>query len=849
MLLKKFLGSKADAKNASYQTNEQTGKRRALADISNKYDDKDDRHVSMVTTSCTSGLTSQLQQKFSRRKSRKRADERVEVTEEYDIQSVISGLTRNSEFVDKEVPLPYVSPDRENAPPVRENVSLPVRENVSSPVRENVSLPVRENVSLPIRENVSVNPYISPQVNENILDSSAQWPDDETCGNHVIRTTTEGITKSEDVVRYRPTSHRPLRIPAPEPTGIRLGSPLKKDLSTIQRSSSKSNIYEVHSGTPGYEIVLTSEPDGVRFGRVKSKVPAEPSGKRAETIRSAKKPRGRTNRIVPDHLQNVEVVYGEEEDNLFDDTERKLSYAPRQRSKSASDARRTGDAKRRSRSLPRTLKRLTSKYLKGEGLAKYIESSSLNAQDSKSEDHFIDNVIGVVEDDILSSLGSQLEGIESQPLKRNEVEKVPIKSSHRSIPRSSSETHCEKYEPRICVEFSRRQSGGYFQTTSYPDSLISGSFRHNDENVRNGSFFPKESRTEVNLVEKSPAARPKRRNMGKQGIRAVTNEASRKLLLSPSGRDDSEDDDIFQNVTTLGAPRSDSRVGTKQGRQDAIPVTPSPRTESRRAELDSARSVPLKPPANIGPETNPLSITPAGRKDLIQQYLTLREKKIREEELNQSATSSNRVQGRCSIVRNKSGSSVSSGSSRMSLSKPYELTTSQPAAFGKRTIKTGYDDASKYYQHVDSKESLKPTVMAKRSQDLDVKIESSCTRIELQNARTRSSLSVKSAPIMKKSGSERFGTSGTKLFNNRGEDVGEKEIRSRLSRLAKDLQQMNPSYSYCTDDDSTEASLLYESTYQPDLNQVYTAQKPLKYEDELVHHNQFMKMTMGLGSM
>eukprot|EP00536_Pseudo-nitzschia_multiseries_P008112 jgi/Psemu1/287588/fgenesh1_pg.200_\ len=871
MMLKKFLGSKAEGKNVSEDTNQKSRKRRALNDVSNKYGDKDDRHGSMAVASCTSGLTvraQELQQKFSRKKnlsqrSRKRANERVEVTEEFDIQSVISGLTRNSQFSDYEGPLPCVSPVKENVPcpvneyvshpvnkcvshPVNECVSHPVAKTVSHPVDEYVSHPVNECVSHPVAKTVShpVDEYVSHAVDdyvshpvteyishpvaktvshpvdENTLDTSDQWPDDETCGNHVIRITTEGVPKSEDTVRFRPNSRQPIRMPVPEPTGIRLESRSKGNPLTMNHSLSKSNnVYEVHNDTPGYEIVLASEPDGIKFGRIRSKVPAEPSGKRAETIRSSKEElRGRSNRIVSDRLQNVEVVYGEEKEDPCEATEREQSFASRRRSKSTSAARRTGDERRRARSLPRSLKRLTSKYF----------SSSCNDQDSNSEDNFIDNVVDTVEDEILSSLGSQLEGCEYQSLKRKEDEKLPAESSHRSTSHSSSQSLCENYEPRVCVAFSRRQSGGYFQTTCYADPKLPGALGKNENNARNSSFSPHESKREVSAIEKSPAERPKRRTMGKRRIRSITKEASRNLLLSPSGKHDSfaEEEDLFRSVSSAGATGSDSKLVTAHVRQHVIHVTPSPENEACRELLGSTRRVPLKPSANQSPELYPLSMTQAGRKDLIQQYLTLRDKKMKEEESNRSTTSSTRVQKRSNMLQYKLGSS---GSSCISLSKPYSLTR-----------KSGYDDASKHYHHVDSTQSVSSTVVAKHSQDLDTNIESYNTRTEQENVQTRSSLSVKSAPVMKKSASKGDSTGGTKVAaENLRDDMSETEIRGRRSRFADfGLQQIiNPSYSYCTDDDSTEASM-YDLTYQQRLN----------YEDELVPHNQFMKMQLRFGS-
>lgn len=892
MFLQKFLGSKSSSKKGDNK------RRGVLKDVSTngQDEDRDDRdysyskHLSMGGTSLTSGFNSMFNKNNQNNnpKNNNNNGELVGISEEYDIQTVVSGLTRDSQFVDSK------DPPASN----------------------------------------SFDDYDNNKI-ENIQDISAQWPDDEaSCHQHIIvQITDEGqiVTKSDSIIHQQSKKKKQTSrhhqnecmdmtkissSSGSEPIGRRWDSPPTKkgnsnNVMSYYTSQRGEEICNPNDNPDGYEVVLSSsEPDGIKFGinnnDDKPKIPVEPTGKKVGTTtrprnntKIKKKSRSTSSisiAVLPDD-RDVEVVYGEKETEIREEPPVKESPLPRLRGRSLSTGRNTprrtrasmipwitadgnrnnagtkatndipsfDDAKKRSRSLPRTLRRLTSRYLK-------------SPQGSSKSNKFTTEIPSqpkeiVVEDEIVSSLGSHLHGCESlhsanrtPELKKNFRSKS---MDHRHFSAASSHEVCETLEPRVCVEFSRRESGGYFQTTCYADQKSSDLHEDNSTGKTNKSLrysskliSDMKNRQESRKMEEVDTAKATfikhdttatqnrpfdvssrdRKLQAKVQVRAITEEASKNLLLGSDIKDESylfdEEELVIERLCSASStcngtenlnnnksafvkedPPIERNAYTKQDssiypvltdlKYQSGAVTPSPDKELIHELSTSCVS--------NDTDISSLAKTPAGRKSLIKKYIALRES-LKENQIRVPGSLSD------SMSLNNTSSGMISVRSIVSDNVEKSLYTRKYESDG--TI--GYDDASRYYHPVYSTQSLSST--SRLSQSSMVK--------EIFPER-RATIDIDATKIS---------------FNIRGDSVDmvddynvgstKKKICTASPSLIRHVspQQALSSYSFLSDDDSSSSSSVYDA-YKP----VSMTPKPAlllsNYESP---HHQFMKMKLGL---
>ena len=831
--------SSTGRRDSSYNISDKSNIRRVLNNISNSLIDEKGFNGTVSGTSCMSGLTTrslELQQKFRRRMMNKRvntksrSDGLPEISEEYDIQTIVSGLTRNSEFPEHRDP---------------------------------------------------------PASVDHELDNSTEWPDDETCGgyhgHHVISIMDGDQMMSKDTIPSQKESRvsqsrNEKRVPLPEPEEMRS----KKDHH--EKATSKICKMSRRDPEPQYENILSPEPDGVKFRNGSQKIAVEPSGKKIETLiyscalKNDNHKNTKSRRRDPTVYMNdddVEVVYQEKYSDLSNTIDRKLL---RRRSRSTNAPKRMRDSglplksttekrsvpepsgksrsvyeKRRSRSLPRTLKRITSRYRKEKVADSKRDPSPSERTPHSIDPHFIDEIFSAVENKTVSTLGSRCEGIESKESKRKNVKNAPTNySNHKFSPYSREEVFsshpcemkCEDSEPRVCVEFAPRQSGGYFSTTCFADKK--GTNRRNneiikrDEDKHSRTYPIKEVKTpddaskivfpgfDTHVMEKLPKKFSNNRNKDKVRIGAIVEEASKKLLLSPNGDEDSfvESDNLFERHRSapshLELKQDNSHFAKDTSNQVSFYPTPVPEKELRREFLGHKSSEYIDEPA-----ISSLSMTPSGRKDLIQRYLSLREKHSK---LEASFSSGQSVDSNCNI--DDTNSVVQNSSSGRS---------------NKIREKSGYDDASKHYQNGDSEQW--PISGSFTTREDYERISSFPEQIE----GVETPLSSGSKSRMRISNSEGRNMGGTRenifsLPNAYKQQANVKENWSSPSMVSSFpySHQERLSYSYASDDDSCASNMF--GGYRSDSNSPYTFPAKSNYEEELRPHNQFMKMQIGIGN-
>jgi hypothetical protein len=870
MILKKDLGTTEGGRNAPDMKSEYSKNRRVLNNVSNTFllDEKDSSGT-VTGTSCTSGITSraiEIQQKLRWRKNQRHEKNKVtnnnelpEISEEYDIQTIISGLTRNSEFPERRDPPDSVSGD------------------------------------------------------DNGIDHSVDWPDDETLGqrgHHVIRIMDGNQVASKDTIRFDQKN----RVSRCHEENVSEPREVRSELPTKETVTSKVDIVPQKESDTGYEMMLACEPEGTKLWNGRQKSPKEPSGKKMETliyscVLKNENPRNKTDpkscrqsHKVLMNDQDVEVVYQGKDLYVSEQTKGKISRRRSNRTNAGKRTHATGyplkdtnkkrndckakdmshgsiDGKRRSRSLPRTLKRITSRYRKGEG-AQFKGDPPPQKKNLSSP--FIDEIVGVVENMNVSALGSQCDGIENQASRRKETEKVPTKHSHETFsphsPHSreamysppSWEAMCEKSEPRVCVEFSRRKSGGRYQTTSYADQKSTDPGNYNERKRDEGKL----SRRYLNMETNTPDDASKivfpghdrkvmkalsknfsnNYNKDKVRIDAIAEEASRNLLLSPNVKEDSfaENDDIFERYrpdpnSHLESMQVNNKFATTESNHYSAPVTPSPQKELY-GEFSGHKSS-----ASIDdPNVTLLAMTPAGRKDLIQRYLSLREKhgKLETSTLSRDSQRFNSSQGK-NVSSFPSGRSVGSvysmGDDANSILQDLSSTRSDNV----KQIR-GYDDASKHYKNNESKQW--PLNSSSSKEIHATSFGSRSATFSGQMKRVPTPVSSGSMSSMRRSTSERGDMGRTNMPVQTSENLFPLPNAYKQQNNAKESwsspsvvssfpysQQEKLSYSYVSDDDS---SLAYKSN----LNSPYNFPARSNYEEVLRPHNQFMKMQMGLGN-
>ena len=812
--------------------------RRPLNNISNSLIDSKDISGTVSGTSCTSGFTTralEIQQKLKwktksyriRRKKKPTNDDRREVTEEYDIQTIVSGLTRNSEF-----------PEQRDPP-------------------------------VPISEN------------DDPLEKSDEWPDDETSGDfhHVIHIIDGDKVTTKDTIRSRVEDHisrkredvvstrHEEKSKVPLPTR-RIARSYHDTSSDPPMRKNREKIYQTSSGS-GYEVLLAAEPDGVTLKNGRPKVPKEPSGTKMENIFfgcSVKMESPRKTMYKTAHTRKPTVLISNQDVELvyqgLDSSGRPERKSSQRRSKSINDKRRirnvrsspvnareksndpklkeaynndSVDERRRSRSLPRTLKRTSSQYQAVERLKKGRDPSPTKNQLSSP---FIDDIVGIVENEIVSPLGSQCEGIESQTT-QHEIGKAPIKNMHGTMvsPLSCEEMFSphpcdalnENFEPRVCVEYSDRSTGGYFHTTRFSDqkSIDTGNISRTQDNTTNYTFAGNDVTSRDILSQKYFS----RRSKDKIQIDDSMDQVSRNSEMSPNVTEDSllENKTIFEKCRQASRSRSKFLQGNVQldaieSKHYSIPITPTPEKELRKLYSDhSSRDFMNDPSLTL------LSMTPSGRKDLIQRYLALRER-------NKKLVMPINPQGHRKQNDSSSGYSIGSGNSflRESLSK-------------RREEKSGYDDASIHYQHVDNKHLRSDT--SPTGKNLRTNVESRGVNFYSEAGKSSDSM-----PSFRKSSSEKDSLSAEKNPSSFDENhfsmtnaykpqkTNEEGWRSpTLVSSFPAFQKEKLSYSYASDDTSTASSFVPKSMFD-----VYNS--PLTYEEQLLPHHQFMKMQIGMGN-
>jgi len=483
---------------------------------------------------------------------------------------------------------------------------------------------------------------------------------------------------------------------------------------------------------------------------------------------------------------------------------------------------------------------------------------------------FINDVVRAVNNEIVSSLGSHCEGIESPHLiQHKKVEELKTsKDSHNTVS-PSCRTICDMSEPRVCVEFSKRKSGGYFQTTCYSSENTSDFLddRKNYRNVNKTSRMNPETesesedvasnmmftRQETIALHQPPVKFSKKSKKGKVQVNAIAAEASRNLLLSPTGVDEffKENEDFFH------------RTKPSQFEQRSVPITPSPDREAER-QGSSVRS-------------HALSMTPAGRKELIQRYLTLRD---RQSQLESSVLS--HEQHRSSL--SQSNKVRFSGDQSVRLLGRDDRNTKMQVSSSKKRDKVmkrkGYDDGSKHYHR--AKLALSPSFTDDANYDdgskhynhaepsqfpffnHDVK-ENNVNGSSIGRSRARSEERLRKALMPQRGSTTRRDTGGRDKHRENTGIPSSTLVNSNYHHAMKQETWVSPplisypasqqekiSYSYISDDDSMAVpsvtpKFMFDA-HKSDATKSNAFSAPSSYEDELRHHNQFMKTQMGFGN-
>lgn len=760
----------------AYKSND----RRVLNNISNgrREDKNTDGTVSGMT--CTSGLTNlglELQEKFRRRRSKSKKKERKtntradgipEIEEEYDIQTIVSGLTRNSEFPEYRDP-----PDK--------------------------------------------------------LNNSEEWPDDETNGqrcHHVISILEGDQVMSKDTIRL----HREKRISRrDQENSIALQEPRESTRSEIlpkKKFTFNENKTPGKDPKPSIDNVLSPEPDGAKFRNNSQKVAIEPAGTKIESLimgcaSKNEGPRklisGRSHRQDPTAIINDEDVEMVSQEKDQDFSARIEGIFSRRRSRSTNASRRTREsgerngkeqdskadaAKRRSRSLPRTLKRITSRYRKEteeskpdpSPMKKPPKSAETQCSDPSFslEPSFIEGIFSPTENKNVSTLGSRCHGIESPTSNRKKVKGNSANYSNQKFsPYSREEVFQsrEESEPRVCVDFDEIQSGGQFRTTSLPDQ----------NHMRDKKRFSSNE------------------NIDKMRIDTISKQGSRNLLLSPNG----ENDMLVENVNFLQNHRPANlhfqlNVGHAgfEANRGSVYATPAPDKADRR-------DFPDHQPSDLVP------LSHSGRKDLIQRYLALRDKHSRVE----AAFSGGQSEG---TVYNRENEKHPVQSS------PITKSTRQ---------KSGYDDASAHYQNGYDDASIH--YRSPNSEGLAIHGEHISPYPQQRDGLSKESSSGS------KSSLRRSNSEGRNMGEKKGNLVSLPNSNKQQNNVAESwrsptmvssfpyFQQDKLSYSYASEEDSY-SSNPFEGKSK--LQSLYAFSEKSNYEQELMPHNQFMKTQMGFGN-
>ena len=521
--------------------------------------------------------------------------------EEYDIRSVISGLTRDSQFKGKRDP------------------------------------PESESNHMDLRD-------------------SSLWPDDESYDQtHVIH------IFERDRVQQSETST--VKLPAKlisdshqnqcpqkscfEPIGRRFDSPTKESDIFLSNFTQRE----------GCEVkLLQSEPNGMRLGMNNDdepQNPVEPFRTKLQATGGSKLKKKKPSRsivVLPDD-HDVEVVYGEsiscdgdqveEGIKLIEEKKKKeitrrgrvnllscrTTNGNHQRCESKKKDHHLGEVKKRSRSLPRTFKRFTSRYRK---------NSQENKVDRSKPKGF---EIKEQKKDYVNSHHDKCDPPQFEQLGRDG-------NDWRREFAGISQAQCESFETKTCVEFARRQSGGYFQRSCYSDQKSSNT--NNENRVRTTVSLDRNAakqnltRQGTTMTRGLPSDHSSNeRKANKLKVRTITEEASRNLLLVPDTGDKSNIVDCqyftetHTSISTKGAKSLDNRFTSEKdypynksvtGKDnsihqttsmiDAVPVTPSPGNKSSRTLSNYNYNDVV---------VSSLAKTSAGRKSLIQRYLELRE--------------------------------------------------------------------------------------------------------------------------------------------------------------------------------------------------------------------------------
>ncbi len=841
--------------------------------------DRDNGTVSGMT--CTSGLTTralELQQRFKRRRSRRsiktktRSDGLPELSEEYDIQTVVSGLTRNSEF--PEIRDPPVNPDR--APDHRVNQSS------DWPDDETVGDQPHHVIRVMDGDHMMSKTKIRSQ-NKNRLAEFQKEKRDHEVVKSMIRSQQKSRSFEVRKQKKAPTSEpremrsnrshqkshasegrKEKRTPLPEPKEER------SEIHPKETAHSKGITIAREDPKSGNGTLLSPEPDGVKFRNGSQKVAIEPSGMKIETLvygcavqneNSNKKNKDKPRRITPTVYMNnddVEVVYQEKDPSLSDSSQGKF---PRRRSKSSNARKSTGvsgypklnsktkqneskrqersrsvDSKKRSRSLPRTLKRITSRYRKGADSKRDPSPSKRTpySTDMESLDpNFIDEIFSAVENRTVSTLGSQCDGIESLASKIQEMKNI---SAHYSLPKFSPYSREEVFssqpceiesdvsEPRVCVEFGAR----HFSSKSYTNKNSNDRTKYDNHQRLDDKFSENYPKKEPNVADNASSivfqefktsAPPQRlsnnNKRDKVRIDAIAAEASRNLLLSPNGDEESFSESVSLFERSSSAPNS--RFGRNGSNSIAVSATPAPERELRREFSGHKSSAYIDEPA-----ITQLLMTPSGRKDLIQRYLALRDQHSKAE----GSVSGNR--------------SVTSG---YSVDDTNSIAQSTLGARRNMSIqRSGYDDASSHYGDPDAEQWPFTGSSDHRSQVLPVRTFPK----KVRDIKTPSSSRSKSR--MRRSNSEGRNMNRDKenhlsLPNSYKQQTNETWNSPSMVSSFPFSQQEKLSYSYASDDDS----YAFDG-YRPNMNSPYAIPAKSNDEEELFPHNQFMKMQIGIGN-
>jgi len=844
------------------------------------YEETDRDNGTVSGMSCTSGFTTralELQQRFKRRRSKKavktktRSDGLPEISEEYDIQTVVSGLTRNSEF--PEIRDPPVAPDRAPEHGVNQSSEWPDDETVGDQphhvirVMEGDHLMSKNKIRSQNRKRLAEfqNDKRDHEMMKNMIQSHQKSRSFEVRKQKKAPTPEPKEMRSTRPLQNSRTSggRKEKRTPLPEPKEER------SEMRPKETAPSKGISIPREDPKSGHKTLLSPEPDGVKFRNGIQKVAIEPAGMKIETLvygcavknkNSNNKTNDKPRRITPTIYTNnddVEVVYQEKDPSVSDSSQGKFA---RRRSKSTNARKstreigyptlnsnmkqnkpkrqgrsRSVDAKKRSRSLPRTLKRITSRYRKGADSKRDPSPSKRTpySTDLESIDpNFIDEIFSAVENRTVSTLGSQCDGIESLASKIQEMKNI---SAHYSLPKFSpysreevfSSQPCEMEndvsEPRVCVEFGAK----HFSSKSYTNQNSNDRTNYDNQQRLDDKFSRNYPKTEPNVAENAssivfpefktsaPPERSSNRNKrDKARIDAIATEASRNLLLSPNGDEESFSESVNLFERSRSAPNS--RFGINGSDRISVSATPAPERELRREFSGHKSSAYVDEPA-----ITQLSMTPSGRKDLIQRYLALRDQHIKTE---------GSVSG---------GRSVSSG---YTIDDANSITQS---TFGARRNmarqRSGYDDASSHYGDPDADQWPFSGASERRSQEQPARTFPKKVRdmqIPSSGSKTR----------MRKSNSEGRNVNRNKenLFsipNSYKQQANENWHSPSMVTSFPFSQQEKLSYSYASDDDSHAFD-----GYRPNVNSPYAIPAKSNYEEELFPHNQFMKMQIGIGN-